>query len=341
MTQPWNVSSAARAEEHSETRAVVTLEARKAAVGINESYQTANRVESYVATQDLVVPKDALFGKIIEVLMKETAPARRSIRILEPGMGPAAFTRFVLRPPFLERFDDITVQGADISHGMLVYATEVIRALYRTHMNGQRVTIALSSGTNCIHVSDPFYNEIRAQGGRFDAIVASQFEHYCPNHDESPLARKYRELGVPYSTKREFRRLCHDLLESGGAYFTIDDRLGESPEEHEKICQAWDSHVIRQFTNDAVLRQLQVSNPALARNLRLSYDQQRSPQALLHVAPQAREHRREICREEIEPLSVTRRDFVELFGEENVCCMMHPSIETHPGFYLMWAFKKN
>jgi len=109
----------------------VTLEARAVGAGINESYQTAGRVESYVATQDLVVPKDALFGKIIEVLMKEMAPARRSIRILEPGMGPAAFTRFVLRRPFLDRFDDIHVQGADLSHGRLVYATGLCRAVRR------------------------------------------------------------------------------------------------------------------------------------------------------------------------------------------------------------------
>lgn len=322
-------------------RVVVMLAQSEIAPGINESYQTAARVESYVATQDLVVPKDALFGKIIEVLMKETAPARRSIRILEPGMGPAAFTRFVLRRPFLDRFDEIHVQGADISHGMLVYATEVIHALYRSNVDGQRITIALTSGINCVNVLDPFYGAIRSQGQRFDAIVASQFEHYCPNSHESPLAGKYRELGIPYSTKAEFRRMCHDLLEDGGVYFTVDDRFGESPEEYERICQAWDSYVVRQFTDDAVLHQLQSSHPALARNLQLTYDRQRPPQALLRVAAQVREHRREICREEIEPLSVTRRDLVALFGEENVQCMMHPSIETHPGFYLMWAFKKN
>jgi len=320
---------------------VVTLREGQATPGINESYQTAGRVESYVATQEIVVPKDALFGKIIDVLMNETAPPRRSIRILEPGMGPAAFTRFVLRKPFLDRFDEIHVQGADISHGMLVYAAEVIHALYQSNVDGQRITIALSSGINCVNVLDPFYGAIRSQGRRFDAVVASQFEHYCPNSHGSSLACKYREHGIPYSTKAEFRRMCHDLLEEGGVYFTLDDRFGESPEEYERICRAWDSYVVRQFTDDAVLHQLHSSNPALARNLRLTYDRQRPRQALLRVAAQAREHRREICREEIEPLSVTRRDLVALFGEENVQCMMHPSIETHPGFYLMWAFKRN
>ena len=174
-----------------------------------------------------------------------------------------------------------------------------------------------------------------------DAVVASQFEHYCPNSPESPLARKYQGLGIPFSTKAQFRRLCHDLLDEGGIYFTIDDRLGESLEEQEWICRAWDSYVVRQFTDDAILRQLQSSHPALARNLRLNYDRQRPAQALLHVAAKAREHRREICREEIEPLSVTKQDFINLFGAENVSCMMHPSRETHPGFYLLWACKRS
>ena len=123
-------------------QAVVTLTASDAAAAINEGYQTADRAGSYVATQDLVVPKETLFGKIIEVLMRETAPSRRSIRILEPGMGPAAFTRFVLRRPFLDRFDDIRVQGADISHGMLAYAQEVIHTLCQSNLAGQQVTIA-------------------------------------------------------------------------------------------------------------------------------------------------------------------------------------------------------
>jgi hypothetical protein len=256
-------------------------------------------------------------------------------------MGPAAFTRFVLRRPFTDRFDDIAVVGADISHGMLVHATEVINALYESNGNGQRIKVALRSGINCVSALDPFYREIKSQHRSFDAIVSSQFEHYCPNSRTSALACKYQKLGIPFSTKTEFRHLCHDLLDRGGIYFTIDDRLGESPEEHEKICQAWDGHIVRQFTDEAVLHHLQSLSPALARNLRLNYDPQRPKQALLQVAAKAREHRREICCEEIEPLSTTRRDFVGIFGEENVYCMMHPSIETHPGFYLMWAVKRN
>ena len=171
-------------------------------------------------------------------------------------------------------------------------------------------------------------------------MVASQFEHYCPNSPESPLAASTRDW-ESRSPRRPSSGLCHDLLDEGGIYFTIDDRLGESLEEQEWICRAWDSYVVRQFTDDAILRQLQSSHPALARNLRLNYDRQRPAQALLRVAAKAREHRREICREEIEPLSVTKQDFINLFGAENVSCMMHPSRETHPGFYLLWAFKRS
>lgn len=327
-------------EPKSKVKGIVTLRANETRLGINESYQTPARVQSYVATQDLVVPKDALFNRIINVLINEMNPTTRSIRILEPGMGPAAFTRFVLRRPFTDRFDEIYIEGADISHGMLAYAAEVIEALYQSDVNGSRVTVSLSAGVNCIDVADAFYWAIQSQNRRFDAIVASQFEHYCPNSSTSPLADRYRELKVPFSTKREFRRHCYDLLDQGGFYFTIDDRLGESPEEHKDICDAWDGHVVRQFTDDAILAHLDSLNPALARNLRLNYDRTRPMAALIGVAAKAREHRRAICCEEIEPLSVTRRDFVEIFGEDNVFCMMHPSIETHPGFYLMWAVKR-
>lgn len=320
---------------------VVTLRASDTRAGINESYQTPARVQTYVATQDLVVPKDALFNRIISVLINEVDAAKRSIRILEPGMGPAAFTRFVLRRPFTDRFDEIHVEGADISHGMLSYAAEVIEALYQSNVNGSQVTVSLSSGVNCVDASDAFYWAMKSQKKRFDAIVASQFEHYCPNSPTSPLADRYRELKVPFSTKSEFRRHCHDLLDKGGFYFTVDDRLGESPEEHKAICDAWDGHVVRQFTDDIILEHLRSLNPALARNLRLNYDRKRPTSALINVAAKAREHRRSICCEEIEPLSATRRDFVEIFGEDNVFCMMHPSIETHPGFYLMWAVKRD
>jgi hypothetical protein len=325
----------------SKTPAVVTLRASQSRSTVNESYQTPARVQTYVATQDLVVPKDALFNRIIHVLVNQMNPTKRAIRILEPGMGPAAFTRYVLRRPFTDRFDEIHVEGADISHGMLSYAAEVIEALYQSNVNGSRVTVSLSSGVNCVDANDAFYWSIKSQNKRFDAIVASQFEHYCPNSPTSPLADRYREMKVAFSTKGQFRRHCYDLLEPGGFYFSVDDRLGESPEEHEAICEAWDGHVARQFTNDAILEHLHSLNPALARNLRLNYDRKRPMSALVNVAAKAREHRRTICCEEIEPLSATRKDFVEVFGEDNIYCMMHPSIETHPGFYLMWAVKRN
>ena len=328
-------------EVECQTQGVVTLSAADTRAGINESYQTPSRVQSYVVTQDLVIPKDALFNKIINVLIREIDPSRRAVRILEPGRGPAAFTRFVLRKPFTDRFDEIRVEGADISHAMLVYATEVINAQHRSNVNGTKVTVSLISGVNCINTADPFYESLRSQRKRYDAIIASQFEHYCPNHPDSRLARKYENLNVPFSTKRQFRQMCYDLLEDGGIYFTVDDRLGESPEEHEKICRAWDSHVVTQFTSETVLERLHSLNPALARNLKLNYDRQRPHETLIGIAARAREHRRDICCEEIEPLSRTRQDLVGIFGEEQVHCMMHPSIETHPGFYLMWATKKN
>lgn len=327
-------------EVESVKRGVVTVKACEARRGVNRFYQNPNRVQSYAATQKFVVDKDDFYREIIDVLVNGIEPIDGSIRIFEPGIGPAAFTRFVLQKPFVDRFDKIDIEGADISHTMITYAAELINRLYQSNGNGNRVDATLTSGANCINPTDPFYQAIRSKNKLFDAIVASQFEHYCPNSSESELACRYRESGIPFSTKQEFRQFCYSLLVEGGIYFTVDDRLGETPEEHEMICYAWDSHVVSQFADDTVLQQIDCMNPLLARNIRLTYDPEREKDALINVAAKAREYRRRISGEEIEPLSKTRQDFIHMFGEENVYCMMHPSARTHPGFYLMWGIKR-
>jgi len=275
------------------------------------------------------------------VLVREMRPQTKHIRLFEPGMGPAAFSRYVFQPAFLARFMDIDIQGADISRAMVEYAAELMNELYQAQAGQNRIYVVLASGVNCIDIHEPYYQDITALRGDYDAVVSSQFEHYCPNHHDSELAGRLEDARIPYCTKSEFRHFCYDLLAEGGIYFTIDDRLGESPEEHQRICRAWDRHVVKQFTDEGVLAELDRLNTALARNLRISYDPQRETETLVHIAAKAREHRREICREEIEPLSKTRRDFAELFGPENVHCMAHPSTDSHPGFYLMWGIKKN
>ena len=59
----------------------------------------------------------------------------------------------------------------------------------------------------------------------------------------------------------------------------------------------------------------------------------------LRIASETRVHRRNLCNEEIEPLSTTINDLEGIFGKGNVKYMMHPSKKTHPGFYLAWAVK--
>lgn len=324
----------------SRTQRTVAFKDGRARSGICGGYQTPARMPSCVSTRDQVVLKDALFATIMRVLISGIDAKKRSVRILEPGMGQFAFAQVVAHRPFTDRFDEIVVEGGDTSQGPPTCVTEVIAAHYQSKVNGSRVTVVLNSGVNCIDATASFYRALKSRDKRFDAVVASQFEHYCPNGAMSPLAERYRELGVPFSTKTEFRYLCYDLLDQGGFYFTIDDRWGEPPEEYKTTSGAPDSHVGCRFMNDNVVESLASEDPALAKNLRLSHDLYRSSEALLSVTARVRAYRRTVCCEETEPLSATRRDFAGLFGERNVYCTMHPSIETHPGFYLMWAVKR-
>lgn len=333
-----NVSTCERPKSRTQGLGMVT--AKGAPLRLREYYQPPARVQPHVPAQDPLVPENALFGAIIRVLIHEIPVKKRSIRILEPGMDQAAFTRLVMRPPLTDRFDEIYVEGTDISQGMPTRATEVVDALYQSRVNGSRVTVALSSGANCINAADTFYWAIKSAKKRFDAVVATQLEHYCPNSPTSPLADRYRKRKVRFSTKTEFRHHCYELLDAGGFYFAVDDRLGESLEERKMICDGPDGHRVRQFMDDMSYERCESLNPAVARHLQLAHTHKQPASALANVIAGPRNHRRAVCCAEVEPLSVTRRDFVEIFGEENVYCSMHPSIETHPGFYLMWAVKR-
>ncbi len=314
--------------------------ARKAPAGIPESAPNPDAGEAGVAPPEPAAPKDGLFLKIIEVLIEEMEPTRRSIRILEPGVGPASFTRFVLRQAFLDRFPEVYVEGADLAPGMPVRATEVIKSRYQSCPHGQRVTIVLSSGVNCIDAADPFYDEMKSRGRLFDAIVASRFEHYCPNSHQSALAGKYRESRIPFSTKAELRRLCYGLLNRGGIYFAINGWLDDLPEEHGQSSPARERQGAYPGTHDAGLPPLQELSPSVVRSLRCCGAQ--PPRQIPGNGPApARERAGATAGAEIEPLSAATRDLARLFGEENVYCMIHPSLETHPGFYLMWAVKRN
>jgi len=322
-----------------ETREIVSLVRKDTTNDINVGYQVPQRVRSYTSTQDLlIVPKALLFDRIIQI-MKSDIKTSHGLKILEPGIGPAMFAEYFMNKSLLDHFQAIHLEGADISHGMLEYALKLLNDLYKEKGKGYRMTVELTSGINCANEFDPYYQSLISDEKRFDAIIASQFEHYCPNRHRSDLAQKYRKNRVTYSTKHEFRQLCKSLLEEGGIYFTIDDRLGENPEEHAAICKAWDTFVVTQATNPEVLNQIFQQAPSLAEKLGKKYDKSFGQDESLRIASETRVHRRNLCNEEIEPLSTTINDLEGIFGKGNVKYMMHPSKKTHPGFYLAWAVK--
>ena len=319
---------------------IVTLTTREAIREINKSYQTANRVKSYVASQNYVVSKAEFFEAALEVLKANFSGRTKPLRVFEPGMGPAAFSRNLLQSSVLSTVGPVHVEGTDISDEMLLFATNLINNLYRENAVGEAIAFNLTAGVNGMDLSDPYYRKLERDKQRFDVIITSQFEHYFPNSESSPLAEKLKAKGISYSTKRAFRKYCYGLLAQGGIVFTVDDRLGETAEEHAEICRAWDTHVVNQFTDPDIIKRLESLNRSLASNLRMTYDASRPKEELVKIAAKTREHRRDICYEEIEPISRTKKDFIEIYGEENVQIMMHPSGSTHPGFYLIWATKK-
>lgn len=319
---------------------IVELNVREAIREINKSYQTQNRVQSYVVSQNYVVSKTPFFKKALDVLSKTFKSLPQPLRVFEPGMGPAAFSQHLLHSDLLDVLKAVHVEGTDVSDEMLIYATDLLNRLYVENIEGSNVKFNLTAGVNGMNLSDPFYQSLNAQKRKFDVIFASQFEHYFPNSNDSELSQRLTEKEIFYSTKKEFRQYCYDLLDDGGVFFTVDDRLGETSKEHEEVCLAWDTHIVKQFTDENVLKIIENLNGPLVRNLRMTYDASRPADDLVKIAKKTREHRRNICYEEIEPLSKTKLDFIEIFGEGNVEIMMHPSTHTHPGFYMISAFKR-
>lgn len=323
-----------------EKRRIVSLIKTETENDINVGYQVPQRVKSYTFTQDLlIVPKASFFDQVIEIMISKIRVAN-GLKLFEPGIGPAMFAEHFMNRNLLEHFKKIHLVGADISHGMLEYASTLLNNLYEAKGNSFKITAEFSSGINCINEFDPFYQNILLDNESFHSIIASQFEHYCPNGHRSDLAQKYRTNRTPYSTKHEFRQLCYDLLEKGGIYFTIDDRLGETHEEHATICKAWDTFVVDQSTDQNVLEQIAQKSPDLANKLGKKYNPQFGTDELLKLASETRVHRRNLCNEEIEPLTATLNDLKGIYGKDNVSHVLHTSTMTHPGFYLAWAVKK-
>ncbi|MFH1641447.1 MAG: aldehyde dehydrogenase family protein [Nanoarchaeota archaeon] len=320
-----------------EERGIVSITQLSTPNDVNMGYQTPNRVDSYVATQEhIIVPKGPFFERMLDTI-KKAMHGKSKISFFEPGIGPAFFVLYLMRNGLTDDFK-VEYAGADISHGFCDYDARVLSALHKKL--GGKIAVDLTSGVNCADEFHPFYKNLREDGKTFDVILASQFEHYCPNDNRSDLALKYRARGKGFSTKSEFRQMCYNLLNPGGLYFTIDDRLGENQEDHARICRAWDSFVIKQSADPGVLSQIEKLNPNLASKLRKNYDPEAGMDHLLKMAAKTREHRRYVCDEEIEKVSTTKSDLINIFGERNMGLMWHPFKDTHPGFYLAYAIKR-
>lgn len=320
----------------------VILTCQETSLTVNHGYQTPNRVKSYLATQEnLVVPKQPFFDRILQEIDNRFSLISDNLRIFEPGFGPALFARQLLESSFLSYHPRIHIEGADISYGFLYYSASLLNRIYdRNKTHNSHFSCHLSSGVNCINEFDPYYDR-GSNADRFHLILASQFEHYCPNSTRSTQGIRYRRAGIPFSTKREFRQMCYSKLKDGGIYCTIDDRRGETPEEQEILDNAWDEYVARQYCNPNITSRIQNLDPSIHNKIinrvKLHTDKRGKVclDSLIKDIRNTRNHRRAMCCEEIEPLSATLKDFREIFGRNNVIYVPHPYTRSHSNFYLI------
>ena len=208
------------------------------------------------------------------------------------------------------------------------------------HRDKLLVDIDLTSGANVVSPASDYYkfiNETIIDHGGFDVILASQFEHYFPNTTDSGLAKNISTLDIDFYTKFEFRQLCYRYLKKGGIYFSIDDRLGETEEEQERLCCEWDKWVATQLTDRHNLEAMRSKNKAFTDKLEKHYN---PDEINIEKVRRYREFRRSDCREEIEKLSQTIADFNKIFGDKNVFIKDH-LFSSHKNFYLIWGIKNS
>jgi hypothetical protein len=194
----------------------------------------------------------------------------------------------------------------------------------------------LHANVNALDTEDPFYFQVAPQGGA-DVIALSQFEHYAPNSEASPLADRLTQAGQPWCTKSALRRLARSRLRPGGWLFVIDDYEADTEVEQEGWDRAWDAHVVKNFSLPCVREAMATVDPAWADALARRYDPARPLARRLALAARARTRRRHRDGEETQSLTVAREDFQAVFGEKNCGFLPHPSTSTHPQFFLLWG----
>jgi hypothetical protein len=194
----------------------------------------------------------------------------------------------------------------------------------------------LWSGVNALDGGDPFFERV-VPPGTADVVVLSQFEHYAPNDDRSPLARRLDLAGRVWSTKAALRRFAASRLRPGGWLVVVDDYAAETTEAQARWDRAWDAHVVDQIARAEVVKALAGLDPRWAESIGRRYAGSRPWELRLQLVARARARRRHRDREEVQTLRAACDDFREIFGARNHGRLAHPAAAAHPQFHLLWG----
>ncbi len=305
---------------------------------------TISQARWYAATQPFIVDKTPFYEHIARDLF--AAPSRRAHhlpRLTEIGVGPGGFLGHAAAQGWLPA--DWHVLGGDLSPAMLAEAqrffathhrpTAIVPA-ERSPLSPDTPGLTLVSGVEALQPTSPFYAHWLPPASQ-DAIVLSQFEHYAPNAEDSPLARRLRAAGRPWLTKAALRRWLVTRLRPGGTLWVLDDYAADSPALHRQWDAAWDAHVATQWSRPETIASLARVDATAAARLARHHAPSRPLAGRLALVTRTRERRRYRAGEEIQPLDDAWADFQALFGVGHCGRISHSNQVAFPQFFLFFG----
>jgi hypothetical protein len=296
--------------------------------------QAKQRAQSYSLTQRLIVDKEPFFKEILEIMKEKD---KKRVSFLEPGIGPGFFLEYLILNQFFRNKEGI-YHAADISEGMLSYTMTNIINIFPNDNNGSKLSLDLTGKVNCIDPDNTFYGKVLEQGRMFDCVFSSQFHHYLPNSESSPLGVKLSEEGIPFLTKSAYTQFCYDIfLCRDGRVIIIDDFIVGDDKNHQQNQQEWDAYFINNVLDEENISWIEERDKNLAAHLKKAYNVDKNMERMLRFAKKTRESRRVQCNEEIETIESAFESMNTIFGEENVQMYAHPDLNN---FYMLIGQKR-
>jgi hypothetical protein len=307
--------------------------------GINPGFQNRRHAISYFYTQNIIIPKENFYKKICDFLVIELA-GRSSISLFLPGVGTGDFISYLLDNVTFPDCEYITIVGADASSEMLFLGLEALFLKIEKNDTklAKKIHIDLILSGNLLDTKCDFYEEILSVYGTFDVVLSSQFDHYFPNNENSPLAEGLKREGKVSSTKKEYYSKCAEILSEDGIFMTIDDEKLNSITEQSAKDNKWDEYVVNQFIDRTVLSKLGEEMPWLERHIKELYPDTLPIDELKTRVATNRINRRLRCLEEICPKKDIGNWLKEVFNK-NHTELDNPATNTHPAFFIFYVKK--